>query len=133
VKQQNDTALQVAKYLEAHPKIERVYYPGLASHPDHEIATKQMTGFGGVVSFEVAGDLQTTGDFIDRMQIPYIAPSLGGVESLIEQPFLFKLSHDFHPHSRDSRFDPTCPWSGTGSLQKNFNAEIAEEKRREKK
>jgi cystathionine gamma-synthase len=47
-----------------------------------------MSGFGGVVSFEVSGDLQTTGDFIDRMQIPYIAPSLGGVESLIEQPAL---------------------------------------------
>jgi cystathionine gamma-synthase len=91
VKQQNATALQVAKYLEAHPKIDRVYYPGLASHPDHEIAVKQLTGFGGVVSFEVAGDLQTTSDFIDRMQIPYIAPSLGGVESLIEQPALMSF------------------------------------------
>jgi cystathionine gamma-synthase len=65
-----------------------VYYPGLPSHPDYEIAVQQMAGFGGVVSFEVAGDLQTTGDFIDRLQIPYIAPSLGGVESLIEQPAL---------------------------------------------
>lgn len=91
VKQQNETALQVARYLEAHPKIDRVYYPGLASHPDHEIATQQMSGFGGVVSFEVAGDLQTTGDFIDRMQIPYIAPSLGGVESLIEQPAIMSF------------------------------------------
>ena len=88
VKQQNETAFQVAKYLEAHPKIERVFYPGLESHPDYEVATAQMTGFGGVISFEVAGDLQTTGDFIDRLQIPYIAPSLGGVESLVEQPAL---------------------------------------------
>jgi cystathionine gamma-synthase len=91
VRQQNSTALQVAKYLEAHPKIDRVYYPGLPSHPDHEIAVKQLTGFGGVVSFEVAGDLQTTSDFIDRMKIPYIAPSLGGVESLIEQPALMSF------------------------------------------
>lgn len=88
VRQQNHTAQAVAAYLEAHPKIERVWYPGLASHPDHEIAARQMEGFGGVVSFEVQGDLKRTSDFIDRMQIPYIAPSLGGVESLIEQPAL---------------------------------------------
>jgi len=88
VRQQNETALAVAQYLEAHPKIERVYYPGLPSHPEYHIAIEQMKGFGGVVSFEVAGDLKTTGDFIDRCRIPYIAPSLGGVESLIEQPAL---------------------------------------------
>jgi cystathionine gamma-synthase len=91
VKQQNETALRVAHYLENHPKIQRVWYPGLASHPDYEVATAQMTGFGGVVSFEVSGDLQTTSDFVDRMRIPYIAPSLGGVESLIEQPALMSF------------------------------------------
>lgn len=91
VRQQNESALKVARYLENHPKIDRVYYPGLESHPDYAIAAHQMTGFGGVVSFEVAGDLQTTGDFIDRMTIPYIAPSLGGVESLIEQPALMSF------------------------------------------
>lgn len=88
VRQQNETALNVARYLEAHPKIENVFYPGLPSHPDYDVAKAQMTGFGGVISFEVSGDLQTTGDFIDRLQIPYIAPSLGGVESLVEQPAL---------------------------------------------
>lgn len=88
VEQQNRTALAVARYLEAHPLIERVWYPGLESHPDHHIAAAQMSGFGGVISFEVAGDLETTGKFIDALQIPYIAPSLGGVESLIEQPAL---------------------------------------------
>jgi len=88
VRQQNETALKVAQFLEAHPKIDRVFYPGLESHPDYEIAKKQMSGFGGVVSFEVDGDLKTTSDFIDRCRIPYIAPSLGGVESLIEQPAL---------------------------------------------
>ncbi|MFQ3567354.1 MAG: aminotransferase class I/II-fold pyridoxal phosphate-dependent enzyme [Aggregatilineales bacterium] len=86
--QQNASALAIARFLEAHPAIERVWYPGLPSHPDHEVAAAQMVGFGGVVTFEVKGDLQTTGQFIDRLRIPYIAPSLGGVETLIEQPAL---------------------------------------------
>jgi cystathionine gamma-synthase len=86
VRHQNEATLKVAQYLEQHPKIERVFYPGLESHPDYEIAKRQMSGFGGTVSFEVVGDLTSTGDFIDRLNIPYIAPSLGGVESLIEQP-----------------------------------------------
>src|SRR5262249_5631672 len=85
------TAQAVAEYLERHPAIERVWYPGLPSHPDHEIACKQMTGFGGVVSFEVRGSLEDTGRFIDKLEIPYIAPSLGGVDSLIEQPALMSF------------------------------------------
>jgi cystathionine gamma-synthase len=88
VQQQNQTALAAARFLESHLRIERVWYPGLASHPDHMVAAAQMNGFGGVVSFEVAGDLKATSQFIDRLKIPYIAPSLGGVESLIEQPAL---------------------------------------------
>lgn len=88
VRQQNQTAYAVAEYLESHPLIERVWYPGLKSHPEHDVAVSQMDGFGGVISFEVAGDLHTTGKFIDALRIPYIAPSLGGVESLIEQPAL---------------------------------------------
>jgi cystathionine gamma-synthase len=88
VQQQNRNAQAVAEYLEAHPRIERVWYPGLASHPDHDVARRQMCGYGGVVSFEVRGDLKTTAQFIDRLRLPYIAPSLGGVESLIEQPAL---------------------------------------------
>jgi cystathionine gamma-synthase len=88
VRQQNETALEVARWLERHPGIERVWYPGLPSHPDHEIAARQMTGFGGVISFEVRGNLEDASRFIDRMEIPYIAPSLGGVDSLIEQPAL---------------------------------------------
>lgn len=86
VKHQNESGLKIANYLQRHPKIERVFYPGLESHPDYSIAKAQMTGFGGVVSFEITGGLETTSDFIDRLRIPYIAPSLGGVESLIEQP-----------------------------------------------
>lgn len=88
VQQQNRTALAVAEFLEAHPAVDRVWYPGLVSHPDHAVAVAQMSGYGGVVSFEIAGDLQATAAFIDRLQIPYIAPSLGGVESLVEQPAL---------------------------------------------
>lgn len=88
VEQQNRNALAVAAFLEAHPRIERVWYPGLESHPDYSTAARQMSGFGGVVSFEVDGNLKTTSRFIDRLKIPYIAPSLGGVESLIEQPAL---------------------------------------------
>ncbi len=88
VRQQNETALAVARHLERHPRIERVWYPGLPSHPDHEVARRQMSGFGGVVSFEVRGALEDASRFIDRMEIPYIAPSLGGVDSLVEQPAL---------------------------------------------
>ncbi|GAB1422541.1 PLP-dependent aspartate aminotransferase family protein [Anaerolineales bacterium] len=88
VRQQNHSAQVVAEYLEAHPKIDRVWYPGLASHPDYEVAKSQMEAYGGVVSFEVVGDLNRTSQFIDACKIPYIAPSLGGVESLIEQPAL---------------------------------------------
>jgi cystathionine gamma-synthase len=91
VAQQNATAMIVAEYLEAHPNIERVWYPGLASHPDHDVARKQMSGFGGVVSFEVRGALEETSKFIDALEIPYIAPSLGGVDSLIEQPALMSF------------------------------------------
>jgi cystathionine gamma-synthase len=97
VRCQNATALQVAEFLEKHPKIERVWYPGLASHPDHQIASAQLRGFGGVISFELVGDLEETSRFIDAVEIPIIAPSLGGVETLIEQPALmsyFELSEE---------------------------------------
>ncbi|KAL4458268.1 hypothetical protein ABPG75_013133 [Micractinium tetrahymenae] len=86
VERQNRTALEIARRLEAHPLVTRVHYPGLESHPDHAIALAQMTGYGGVVSFEIDGDLWRTAKFIDAVKLPYIAPSLGGVESLIEQP-----------------------------------------------
>ncbi|KAI3761022.1 hypothetical protein L1987_51427 [Smallanthus sonchifolius] len=86
VQQQNSTAQRMAELLEAHPKVKHVYYPGLKSHPEHELAKKQMTGFGGVVSFEVDGDLTTTIKFVDSLKIPYIAPSFGGCESIVDQP-----------------------------------------------
>lgn len=86
VRQQNATALKMAKLLEAHPKVNCVYYPALVSHPEHDLAKRQMTGFGGVVSFEIDGDLMTTAKFIDALKIPYIAPSFGGCESIVDQP-----------------------------------------------
>ena len=95
VAQQNESSQAMAEMLEAHPKVERVYYPGLPSHPSHEVATRLMRGFGGVVTFEVKGDLESTSRFVDKLRIPRIAPSLGGVESLVEQPALmsyFELS-----------------------------------------
>jgi cystathionine gamma-synthase len=58
VRRQNENGLRVAQFLEGHPAVRRVYYPGLPSHPDHEIAHRQMNGFGGVVSFEIEGDLE---------------------------------------------------------------------------
>ncbi len=95
IERQNATAMKVAHWLEAHPRVTAVHYAGLASHPDHETACRQMSGFGGVVSFEVAGDLDETSRVVDAASIFQIAPSLGGVESLIEQPALmsfFELS-----------------------------------------
>ena len=83
---QNDTALKIAAFLEEHPKVKRVYYPGLPSHPDYEVARRQMHGFGGVVSFDLDGNLETARDFVHRLSIPYLAPSLGGVETLVSHP-----------------------------------------------
>lgn len=91
IERQNQNGQAIAEFLESHPKIEQVWYPGLKSHPDHAIAARQMKGFGGVVSFTVKGDLHTTSHFIDSVRIPIIAASLGGVESLIEQPALMSF------------------------------------------
>ena len=91
----------VAEYLETCPEIAQVWYPGLPSHPDHEVATRQMRGFGGVVTFEIKGNLEKAGRFIDALQMPYIGPSLGGVESIIEQPAL--MSHfTLEPEEREA-------------------------------
>jgi cystathionine gamma-synthase len=89
VRRQNENGLKVARFLEDHPGIARVYYPGLDSHPDYEVAQRQMTGFGGVVSFEVAGDKETASRFMDRLQLPYIGPTLGGVEGIAQQQAIF--------------------------------------------
>ncbi len=86
MERQNNTAMLVAKHLEKHPKVKRVYYPGLPSHRHHELAKKQMKGFGGVVTFEVNGDFNQTLRFLDSLKLCLIGPSLGGPESLITHP-----------------------------------------------
>ncbi len=86
MERQNHTATVVAKHLEKHPKIKRTYYPGLPSHRHHKLARKQMRGFGGVVTFEVDGNLKQTLKFLDALKLCLIAPSLGGAESLITHP-----------------------------------------------
>ncbi|MEM3627912.1 MAG: aminotransferase class I/II-fold pyridoxal phosphate-dependent enzyme [Candidatus Bathyarchaeia archaeon] len=82
----NNNGMQIAKFLEKHPKIAKVYYPGLPSHPQHKIAKKQMRGYGGVVSFEVKGDFEKTIKFIESLKLCLLAASLGGTETLVTQP-----------------------------------------------
>jgi cystathionine gamma-synthase len=88
VKRQNQTALRIAAWLEQQPRVRRVFYPGLPSHPDHAQALKQMSGFGGVVSFRLQTDAAGTSRFIDACRLATMAPSLGATETLIEQPAL---------------------------------------------
>jgi len=88
VERQNRTALQVAQWLESQRGVLRVFYPGLPSHPDHAVAREQMKGFGGVVSFLLEGGLREASRFVDACKLATIAPSLGAVETLIEQPAL---------------------------------------------
>ncbi len=95
----NESGQRVAEFLEAHPRISQVWYPGLASHPDHEVATKHMKGFGGVISFLVDGNLEQTSAFIDACQLPHLAPTFGGPESLIGQPALVSY-YEMAPEDR---------------------------------
>jgi cystathionine gamma-synthase len=85
----NQNGLAVARFLVSHPRVERVYYPGLETHPYYDVAKRTMRGFGGLVTFLVKdADWKQTAAVVDAVRIPRIAPSLGGVESLIEQPLV---------------------------------------------
>jgi cystathionine beta-lyase/cystathionine gamma-synthase len=86
VRRQCETALAAARFLERHPKVARVHYPGLPSHPDHRLARRQMRGFGGMLAFDIKGGLAAARRFCDRTRIFLLAASLGGVESLIVLP-----------------------------------------------
>jgi len=88
VKRQNENALQLAEFLSSHRKIRRVLYPGLKNHPEHELAKKQMRGFGGMLSFEIDGDLGRTKKFCDSLKVALNATSLGSVETLVSIPVL---------------------------------------------
>lgn len=96
----NENGQAVAEFLAAHPRVERVYYPGLASHPHHEVARRTMRGFGGLVTFQVKdADWRQTADVVDRARLFRIAPSLGGAESLIEQPLVMSY-YECSPEER---------------------------------
>ncbi|MGC6416851.1 MAG: cystathionine gamma-synthase [Bradymonadia bacterium] len=86
MKQHDENGRQVAAWLAAHPRVERVIYPGLESHPQHQLAVRQMSGFGGMMSFVVKGGLEAATQMLERCRIFTLAESLGGVESLIEHP-----------------------------------------------
>jgi len=79
-------AIEIAKFLEAHPKVDKVIYPGLVSHPQHELAKRQMSGFGGMLSIYIKGGLEESRKFLEEVNLFALAESLGGVESLIEHP-----------------------------------------------
>lgn len=81
-------AMEIATYLENHPKVDRVYYPGLKSHPQYEIGLRQASGFGGMLSFEIKGGEKEAVQFLESLELFTLAESLGGVESLIEHPAL---------------------------------------------
>ena len=85
-------AMAIAVYLEGHPKVERVYYPGLESHPQYTLNAKQTSGFGGMVSFEIKGGEKEAVQFLESLELFTLAESLGGVESLIEHPALMTHS-----------------------------------------
>ena len=78
--------MAMARWLEQQDKVERVYYPGLPDHPQHELASRQMDGYGAVVSFVLRGDLSAVGAFMNRLAVFTLAESLGGVESLAGHP-----------------------------------------------
>ena len=86
MKAHDANAMKIAHFLEGHPQIKRVLYPGLKSHPQHLLAQKQMSGFGGMISFYLKGDLKVAKTFLENLKIFTLAESLGGVESLIEHP-----------------------------------------------
>ena len=101
VKKQNESALKIAEFLENHPRVKKVYYPFLKSHRYYKIAKKQMAGGGGVVTFEIKGNINTAKRFLDSLKLCYIGPSLGGVETLITHPALVS----YYDYTRKERYE----------------------------
>ena len=101
MRRHNENGLALAEFLEGHSRVERVYYPGLPSHPYHEVARRTMRGYGGLVTFLVKdADWRQTAAIVDAVKIPRIGPSLGGVESLIEQPLVMSY-YECTPEERE--------------------------------
>jgi cystathionine gamma-lyase len=113
---QCESAMAVARFLERHPKIGRVHYPGLASHSDHRLAKRQMTGFGGMLAFDLKGGLSAARRFCDRTRIFLLAASLGGVESLIVLPI-------YTSHYRMSAVELSAARVGRGTVRMSIGLE----------
>jgi len=101
VARQNETALAVAKFLEEHSQVKKVYYPFLPGHRHYDVAKAQMAGGGGVVSFDIKGTIATAKRFLDALKLCYIGPSFGGVETLITHPALVS----YYDYSKKQRYD----------------------------
>ncbi|HTN77537.1 MAG TPA: aminotransferase class I/II-fold pyridoxal phosphate-dependent enzyme [Pirellulaceae bacterium] len=128
----NQNGLAIAEYLEAHPRVEKVYYPGLRSHTYYDVAKRYMRGFGGLVTFLVKdADWRKTADVIDAVKIPRIAPSLGGVESLIEQPLVMSY-YEQKPEDRarfgipDNMIRMACGLENTEDLIADLEQALAQ-------
>jgi methionine-gamma-lyase len=106
VQRQCDNAMAVAKYLEKHPKVARVHYPGLRSHADHNLARRQMRGFGAMLAFEAKGGLAAARRFCDRVRVFLLAASLGGVESLVILPVYSSHYNMSAPELRAAGVEP---------------------------
>lgn len=100
VEKQNESALKIARFLENHRCVKKVYYPFLESHPHYEVAKEQMNGGGGVVTFDIKGTIKTAKRFLDALKLCYIGPSLGGVETLITHPGLVS----YYDYTRKQRY-----------------------------
>ncbi len=121
VRHQNASALEIATFLDGRTEVSRVNYPGLASHPGHERASRLFEGgFGGMLSFEMAGGVDAARRFIDRTRLPIKAPSLGGVETLLTQPSLTS-------HAGLSREDRALRGIGDGLIRMSVGLEATEE------
>jgi len=100
VERQNESALKIARFLKNHPRVKKVYYPFLESHRHYRIAREQMKGGGGVVTFEIEGNINNAKRFLDALKLCYIGPSLGGVETLITHPALIS----YYDYTRKQRY-----------------------------
>jgi cystathionine gamma-lyase/homocysteine desulfhydrase len=108
--------LAVARFLERHPNVGRVHYPGLASYPGHRLAKRQMTGFGGMLAFDLKGGLSAARRFCDKTRIFLLAVSLGGVESLIVLPI-------YTSHYRMSTVELAAAGIGPGTVRMSIGLE----------
>lgn len=127
----NANGQAIAEFLASHPRVEKVYYPGLPAHPYHEVARRQMRGFGGLITFLVKdADWRQTAAVVDAMQVARIAPSLGGVESLIEQPLIMSY-YETPPEDRrrygipDNMIRLSCGIENTEDLIEDLRQALA--------